>query len=275
MLILPNNLDYVYTLKESFERAKSLEHNFLFAIDNPVPKSKKKNGKDDHGKLFNSHNNIHSFLEFYNSIPTLQRNFYEVINKNSPFYEYYDIEIKINDSNDSQYTNMNLFTWFDYIRSEFINFTLNNKHTQFNNALSNSNQFSDDKKLATKFNFLCKPNWIILTASSDSKLSLHLINKNAIFTQDVFAKYYNSFKSYVQSFVNSSHPFYKSIDWCVKSSNRQMRIIGSSKLKQNRPLTIYNEFHNEEQIPLNDTFITPGIVFPSSSSSNVALSKSV
>ena len=202
---------------EMFQNANILEHTFFVAKD--IINSK---------KAFASFINLDTFLEYYETIPQIDRHFYEIIRKDYPFYEYYDLDIAL--APDSIYTNEMLFDWFTNIRTDFL------------------------RLCAPIGSLLLKPNWIILTASNHTKLSLHLINTNAIFTStDVFKKYYSEFRNYYNSFC-INHPF--SIDWCVSSNNRMMRIIDSTKLGNNRVLNIWQEFHGKTKISKRQTFIT-------------------
>ncbi len=205
--------------QDMFTNADKSQHTFFAAKDTP-------NGK----KTFTSFPSIHNFLHYYETIPTHDRHFYEMIRKDFPFYEYYDLDISLSPSSDlSLYNNECLFEWFDTVRTNFL-------------------------RLATPIaSTLLKPKWIITTASDHTKLSLHLINTNAIFTStDVFKQYYRQFKQYYDSFC-TTHPF--TIDWSVSSNNRMMRIIDSTKLGSNRPLKIWSFFH-DEKISIKQTFIT-------------------
>jgi hypothetical protein len=205
--------------QDMFTNADLLNHRFFAAKDTP-------NGK----KTFTSFPSLQDFLVYYETIHEKDRHFYEMIRKDFPFYEYYDIDISLSPSSDlSLYNNECLFEWFDTVRTNFLRLT-----TPIDSPL-------------------LKPKWIITTASDHTKLSLHLINTNAIFTStDVFKQYYKQFKQYYDSFC-STHPF--TIDWCVSSNNRMMRIIDSTKLGSNRTLKIWSSFH-DEKIAHQQTFIT-------------------
>ncbi len=231
-------LDFEYTQETLFKKAKELNYTFLFSKDNP-----ELNKKGKHTKLFSASKDINTFLSYYNTLETNSKHFYETVHSN--FYEFYDLDLSLEENSDPEiFNNSNLFLWFDVIRSEFIKFIINN----------NSN-----KELDLNFNFLSHPEWIITTASNQTKLSLHIINRNVTFNENkVFKQFYSSFKSYVESFVQNDNPFKKSIDWCVSSLNRSMRMIDSTKIGGNRKLYLWDEYHLD-YVPLHKTFITDAI----------------
>lgn len=213
-----------YTQESGFSFAKENNHTFLFSIDNPVP-----NKTGEHTKCYSSSNDIHSFIDYYMTIPDSKKHFYETVYEGTNFYEFYDLDVHIpeNIQNNYMYTNMKLFTWFTTI------------HTEFTQSMN-----------------MRKPNWIITTASDHTKLSLHLVNRNACFKDNqTFKQYYASFKSYVHSFVQKEHEFFKAIDWLMSSKNRNLRLIGSTKFKGTRRLVYWKEHHTED-IPLHYSFVT-------------------
>ena len=205
--------------QDMFDNADKNQHTFFSAKDTP-------NGK----KTFTSFPSLQDFLDYYETIHEKDRHFYEMIRKDFPFYEYYDLDISLSPSSDlSLYNNECLFEWFDTIRANFL---------RLNTPIDSP---------------LLKPKWIITTASDHTKLSLHLINTNAIFTStDVFKTYYKQFKQYYDTFC-ATHPF--SVYWCVSSNNRMMRIIDSTKIGSSRTLKIWSSFHDEKVTP-RQTFIT-------------------
>lgn len=212
---------FFYTQQDMFTYADASNHSFFFAVD-------KLNG----GKCYSSAPSIKDFIPYYQSIPDPEKWFYEIVRYDHSFYEFYDLDLKLTDKhNKLLYTNENLFLWFDSIRSEFL--------TTYINA-------------SQKF----KSNWIIITATNQEKLSLHLINTNTAFvSHELFKHYYSLFKQYIINFIDASHPFRSAIDFCVSSSNRCMRLCLSSKINTNRPLKVWSEFHTTH-ISLEKTFIT-------------------
>ena len=179
------------TQEQMFKAADEAHHSFFVARD--------KCSRGTTVKEYMSFHDLSSFIDYYQTIPLDDRHFYELIRKDYPFYEYYDLDIPIESCSDTNfYNNETLFLWFEHTRSEFI-------------------RLHCDPEC-----FLAQPNWVILTASDHTKLSLHLINTNAIFfSTDVFKTYYNEFRTYYNSFC-VEHPF--TIDWTVASNNRVMRI---------------------------------------------------
>jgi hypothetical protein len=206
--------------QDMFTNSDKNQHTFFAAKDTP-------NGK----KTFTSFPSLQDFLDYYETIHEKDRHFYEMIRKDFPFYEYYDLDISLSPSSDiSLYNNECLFEWFDTVRTNFLRLT-----TPISSPL-------------------LKPKWIITTATDHTKLSLHLVNTNAIFTStDVFKQYYRQFKQYYDTFC-STHLF--SVDWCVSSNNRMMRIIDSTKIGSNRTLKIWSSFHDDEKVTKKQTFIT-------------------
>ena len=211
------------TQANMFTAADEAQHSFF------VAKDKYSGGVTV--KTYTSFPDLSCFIDYYRTIPLADRHFYELIRKDYPFCEYYDLDVAIQpDSDKNLYNNETLFRWFEHTRSEFLKL------------------HCDPDCLLTK------PNWVVLTASDHTKLSLHLINTNAIFfSTNVFKTYYREFQTHYNSFC-SEHPF--GIDWSVSSNNRVMRIIDSTKLGSNRRLSVWTEYHNTNHIKYEQTFIT-------------------
>jgi len=187
-----------------------------------VARNSKKNNTSMEYASFTS---IQKFLQYYNNIPQNEKSYYELIDPNSYMYEYYDLDTIIDQNNTN---NITVFNWFVKTRESFIKSLYQNKK-------------------------LLNPNWIITTASNQQKISLHIINKNIIFpNQNTIKNFMNTFKQYLLS----SNTTNNIIDFAVYSKNRLMRITDSSKPNQNRPLTIWKDFHNNQQINIIDTFIS-------------------
>jgi len=229
------------TQSDMFTHADKHNHQFFFSMDKPSSSSG--------AKIFSSCPDLHTFLHAYAQIPFDQRHCYELMRENHPVFEYYDLDVKIpacdtdtDTDTTNLYTNTSLFMWFDATRSQFI------KHI----APVHATHISPTHHQL--IHTLSKPNWIILTASDHTKLSLHLINTNAIFTSHEHLRgYTNAFKTWNTSFQPANVPF--DIDFSVYFKNRAMRIIHSTKLGSNRRLTLWDEFHTDP-VPLHQTFIT-------------------
>jgi len=227
-----------YTQTEMFKHAQENNHSFYFSVDKTL---------DNASKIYGSTKNLDEFLVYYNSLDDSDKNFYELIKKDSYHYEYYDLDFDLpQDYDEEKYSNLSYFLWFENIRNEFLKSCFPLK------------KFSDTENFIPMPNLLYKPNWIILSASNlhrnnqKLKLSLHIINTNCIFGENiVFRNYYNLFKDFVEK--NNSSDF--SIDWSVSSANRNIRIINSSKIGQNRPLKFWNEI-NDYSPSIKQSFIT-------------------
>jgi hypothetical protein len=155
------------TQKDSFEYADQNNHQFI------VAKDLSKEGF----KSYASFPTINQFIDYYSTIPDKQKNFNELIRSDKPHYEFYDLDIKLQQEYDiSIYNNESLVIWFSNIRNEFL-----------------QSIHLDDK---------IKANWVITCASGKEKLSLHLVNKNIIFTSNsTFKHYYNLLKTYVENYI--------------------------------------------------------------------------
>jgi len=186
---------------------------------------------DKHTYEYASFKDIDTFIKHYEN--QLIKNYYELIPSIEYRYEYYDLDLKLTDDTDiTTFTNTYLFNWFVNTRKNFLNNFLNITHNSY---------------------LLKEPYWIVTTASTESKLSLHILNKNAIFPNNETLK---TFVNYFKDFLNANpHPFNSCLDTAVYSSNRLMRIVESSKDGQNRPLSIWKEFHSDKKITIKDTLI--------------------
>lgn len=214
-----------HTLEEAKNDAKNKDHKFLFSVDNS-----ELNRAGKRTFLFGHYHSVGLFLSFYNALKNDQKHFYEIIPDDIPIYEYYDLDLKIDEN--SFYTNESLLEWFKALRKEFIKTT------------SILPQKEDD--------------WIVTTASNHKKISLHLLNRSVIFQDKNSLKFfYNELKTFLHSFYEND-PLKHSVDFSVCSSFRSMRIIHSSKFDHpDRPLKLlFEKDINNEQIYPYHTFIT-------------------
>jgi P4 family phage/plasmid primase-like protien len=134
------------------------------------------------------------------------KNFYELLHENSPVCEYYDIDMSAED-NINNLTSEEYFEMFQGIHSQFAN-----------------------EELGLTFQ---KANWKITDSSRDGKISLHLINRSRVWKNNQETNYWYSL---FERFLKIQYPSLVLFDTAVKSKNRCMRLIGSSKFGQNRPL---------------------------------------
>jgi len=144
--------------------------------------------------------------------------FYELITKGSPRMEYYDID------NETEKSSQDIFNEFAKIYDNFLIL----------------------HKIKTK------PDWAITDSSKKGKVSLHIINRNRGFLNEIIMKdWYNE----LNYFCESHYPDNKNVfDTSVCSSNRCMRMIKSTKLGQNRPLESAKWYHQKE-LPLKEYLI--------------------
>jgi hypothetical protein len=201
------------TQKLCFEIADKLNHTFFFACD-----------KNDKGcKEYGSAKNLAEFLKVYNSLDNSEKNYYEMIREKQPRYEYYDIDMS------GTRTPKQVFALFNSIRMKF---------------LRNEMSIIDDE-----------PAWRITDSSREIdegwKVSLHIVNKAIVFENAAQTKaWYDWFGEFVKThYVDMDNLF----DVSVCSINRVMRMIGSSKFGQNRPL---EKEDNCSKYPMEDFFIT-------------------
>ena len=218
-----------YKQQDCIQHAKEKDHTFLFAVDNL---DVNKDGRRTYS--YGSHLNVGTFLSFYNTLENDRKHFYEVIPNDVSVYEYYDLDLKINNDNEN-ITNDSLLSWFRSIRQEFIK-------TQF-------------------LEYIRDDDFIITTATNNKKISLHLLNRSIIFENNTTTKiWYNKLKEFVYTFYEND-PLRECIDFSVSSSYRSMRIIDSSKFDHpDRPLKLLTSFEskdiNGDKIYPIHTFIT-------------------
>ena len=155
---------------------------------------------------------IRDFLIQYNDVPSEDKNFYEIIKHDRPMKECYDIEIELNDFGrlfeDEIFKPSKLYEYFDDL------------YTDFNGSVG-----IDDEPL-----------FLITDSSNETKLSLHIVNKNRVFKNYRDMEFFmNKFRYYMKE-VLDAHPVSHCIDLSIVSKNRQMRLPLSSKKGQDRPL---------------------------------------
>lgn len=150
------------------------------------------------------------------------KNFYELLKTEQPRLEYYDIDCPTSKSSEQ------IFLKFNSIYNEFISTTFKNSPP---------------------------PEWCITDSSKFGKVSLHLVNQNMIFNnQEETQIHYNRFEDFLREF----HPTEINIfDTAVKSKNRCMRLLQSSKWGQNRPLE--KAFWHQSREYNDDMFIIQNI----------------
>lgn len=92
--------------QDMFTNADINQHTFFAAKDTP-------NGK----KTFTPFPSLQDFIVYYESIPTQDRHFYEMVRKDFPFYEYYDLDISLSPSSDRSLYNLEFILFSDHTSS--------------------------------------------------------------------------------------------------------------------------------------------------------------
>lgn len=246
------------------EHVEQTNDRFLFAIDRECDQGTRT------GKAYSSCPDSKYFLDRYQKLPQEEQVLNELIRP--PHFEFYDLDLTFSpDQYDpAKFNDLSLFNWFHYIRDEFVNHMIKPLR---NSEIGEDGDLNRDGFLRQRLAFLSRPDWVVLTASGKVpkgfKLSLHLINRNCVFTSnDTFKSWYKSFESYIENTVSKTDPYVKSFDTLVCSLNRTMRIIGSVKLddiihkRPLRPLKLEKLFCYSELISPIHTFITDPINDP-------------
>ncbi len=210
---LPNSINwtkpkdvYQFKTKEAcLNHAKFKGNSFIFAYDSELWR-----GSDDRAKkivkVYCHAPNPNSFMKFYKLISSNNRHFYELIY--GYHYEFYDIDLKLDEITTAKYSINTVLDWFKQIRKDFILMeTVNSTDSPFRK----------------------EPNWIISSASTDKKISLHIINTQVVFNYNKdFKEFYRRFISFMNK-VSTDKLLVKSVDKAVSSYQTLMRIAGSSK----------------------------------------------
>lgn len=148
------------------------------------------------------------FIEQYKEVEDLV-SFYELIKAGSPRMEYYDID------KETDKTSEEVFAKFNEIYTKFLEY----------------------------MNIETAPKWMITDASKEGKVSLHLVNRNRCIKNEIIMKeWYDEFKFFCETHFDENDVF----DYSVKSPNRCMRMIGSTKKGQNRPLKLAKWYHTKK-----------------------------
>ena len=188
------------TQQQSFNHAEKEGHKFYFSLD------KTESGK----KEFGSTSDMKTFLEIYETIPANERCFYELLKTDNPVCAYFDIDLK-EEYNVHNKTPESIFRRFKGIHDDFIKTELEKP------------DFVSDWRITDSSRLMANGIW---------KVSLHLVNRNMAWCKSKTIKsYYKRFAEFCKNHFESGI-----IDTCVDGQNRQMRLIGSTKMGQNRPL---------------------------------------
>lgn len=197
-----------------------------------------KEGKKAIKKQYYSSKTTSHFLDFYNDLPDEEKHFYELLKTDRPRKEYFDLDVKQPNPDREDYTHYDseeYFNLFCNLRKKFL-------------------EFKDIPYI--------EPDWRITDSSKPADprnnkpkiLSLHCVNLNTtMINQEISCKYFEDF----DYFLETHYPEYRGIfDVSVKGGNRNMRLIHSSKYKQNRPLLPAQWHEKSKNAPIIDFIIS-------------------
>jgi hypothetical protein len=231
-------LHLYYDQEEMFSKVG--ENKFCYAYDvydekNPYDEEKKTwNIK----KRYGTESSVESFISKYNNFSLVSPNeifFYEMLRTDSPRYEYYDCDNyfdagEIYSTRDPQ----QFFRYFEILRNKFIR--------------------SDD--IISKIYGGIESDWRILESSDSTKMSLHIINRNNVFSNHEENKIFaDRFLDYIKTFEPE---FNGIIDKSVYSKNRLFRLINSTKKGSNRPF-VRAEWHKKSISALTKEFFVSNV----------------
>lgn len=231
---MTKNIEFFKKQIGCFKHADENNHKFIIAKDIEVYDNKKK--KIEVKKKYCSFENYNTFLLYYKTLKPKDKIFNELVSRgDTPFYEFYDLDLKLDDTN-KHFTNSDLFFWFVETRTNYLDSI-------------NINEYSNGFQLA-------KTEWYVTTSSNETKLSLHILNKKVIIANTPeFKLHYEKFEEFIESNIEDSHPFKDAIDFGCSSNYRFMRLCESTKINQDRPLKIWTDYHITK-VPIENTFIS-------------------
>ncbi|KAK3832366.1 MAG: hypothetical protein J3R72DRAFT_515406 [Linnemannia gamsii] len=207
------------------ERGDELAHEFFVAID--VPSSKE----------YASYKDSSVFLDVYDSVPEVERCFFEQIREGKACKEYYDIDWTLASSaNEGEIKKLEqqVFTAFLRVRNQHApEFALDDEH--------------------------CR----VLSSSNREKLSLHIVIPTMVFENNnrhmkaFILRFQEAWKSALCDKDDAA--LLEHIDMGVYSKNRLMRILGSHKfLDPSRPLQ-RAEWHVPSMLAEDEEFLITAI----------------
>jgi hypothetical protein len=237
---MSKNIEFFKKQNICFEYADKNEHKFIIAKDIQVYDDKTKKLKLS--KEYYSFKDYSEFLLYYKTLDQKDKIFNELVSRgNTPFYEFYDLDLKLDDTN-KHLTNSDLFFWFVETRANYL-------ETIDDEEYSNCTQLANTE-------------WYVTTSTNDKKLSLHILNKKVIIANNPeFKIHYKKFEQFIKNSIDKSHPFKDAIDFGCSSNYRFMRLCESTKISENRPLKQWTEYHITK-IPIENTFISIAYLDP-------------
>jgi hypothetical protein len=158
-------------------------------------------------KRYSSFKDHESFMEFYMRTRKSERNFYEIMVDNKPRYLAFDLDRKLSGNEAELPRPTEILQRFKDVFNTFLQ--------------SCELQYTDQ--------------WLALDSSTPEKVSMHLVHKGIAFKNG------DHLKDFVYCFkcLHGEELKFCGVDWDVTTrKNGLMRMIGSSKYGQDRPLTI-------------------------------------
>jgi hypothetical protein len=156
------------------------------------------------------------------SLPAEKRCFYEMIRRDRPVKEFYDIDYKPERELSKASIRAKEQLFIDHILSK------RNKLVSTFLAQLESTSGANSPTLVTANDY------IILSASVPRKVSLHLISKNSYFENMILHK---RFSIELHSLIEGDKPYPINIDTAVYGKDQCFRLIGSCKRGKDNPLT--------------------------------------
>ena len=193
-------LEFFPTQKQAFSKGDANKHTFYYSVDTGDIKNKG-------SKCFGSCIDLNTFLSIYETVPSIERNFYELIRTDVPRCEYYDIDLYA-EKNPLNKSAEQIFLEFKGIHDDFVKET---------------------------FGYENRCEWYITDSSRlGEKVSIHLLNRNRVWKNSLETKqWYDKFEAYRIAHHGDKPDLF---DTSVSSSNRNMRLIGSTKFGDTRTL---------------------------------------
>jgi len=205
-----------------------IENNLHFYFGEDIPNT-------NNCKKFFFSKNIYDFIDYYNSLQ--DKHIYELIKHDRPMKLYFDIDYSYeNDDNKDIYRPSDFVDYFEDFFETFVKKELPNYTDMLNYFITDS-------------------------SVKNNKVSLHIICPNFVFRDYTELKIFmNKVRHYCEREKDDIDPnLLKSIDWCVYSKNRLMRLYKSSKLSdKTRTLEVppYHTFSWDRKKQLRHFFIT-------------------
>lgn len=155
----------------------------------------------------------HNMLNYVRSYDLKQKYFYELLRDRMEIREFYDVDFKKSPTE----TRSN-----DEITEDIVETLIDARNQVYEDTLSNRN-------------------FVVLTANSDSKISIHLISLTTKF-ESIGAQKIGALR--VVGCLYSINSYWN-IDTSVYSKNRAFRCLGNTKRGEDRPLKVYKpEMYN-------------------------------